>query len=309
MEIEFGVRLSLVPEYFEKHDFTVIMKYARKCEELGFSSAWVMDQLLWGEKGPFECWVTLSALASATKRIRLGPFVNCTSYRNPALLGKMAATLDKISNGRLEFGIGAGWNKKEYNAYGIPFFDNRTRIEQMREAIILIKKMWTEERPSYSGKYFRISEAICEPKPVQKPHPPILIGGGGEKLTLRVVAELADKCNFLEGTLQNYRHKLKILGKLCKEVGRDFSDITKTWHGDIILVEEKSDLISKIEKFKPRGLSLDRYFNQCIAGTPEACVTRLKQYVDLGVTYFIPSLRTIREDLPVFSECVLRALK
>jgi len=305
-QIKFGVRLSLIPEYFERHDFQVIKDYACECERLGYASIWVMDQLLWGEKGPFECWIALTALASVTKRIHLGPFVNCNSFRNPAILAKMAATLDRISEGRLEFGFGAGWNEKEFSAYGIPFHDNSTRIKQMKEAIILIKKMWTEEKPSYRGKYYRISEAICEPKPLQKPHPPILIGGSGEKLTLRIVAELADKSNFLPGSPEFYQHKLEVLRRHCKLVGRDFDEIVKTWNGDVIIVDNKSDLRSKIEKYKPIDIPLKEYLDQNIVGTPHMCIKKLERYIDVGVTYFIPSLRTMRDDLQIFSEQVMK---
>jgi alkanesulfonate monooxygenase SsuD/methylene tetrahydromethanopterin reductase-like flavin-dependent oxidoreductase (luciferase family) len=305
--IDFGVRLSLLPEYFEKHDFEVIKRYACLCEELSFSSLWVMDQLLWGQGGPFECWVALGALASVTKRIRLGPYVNCTSYRNPALLAKMAATLDRISNGRLEFGIGAGWDKKEFDAYGIPFLDNRTRIDQMKEAILIVKKMWTEEKPSYNGTYFRISEAVCEPRPVQEPYPPILVGGESEP-SLRVSAMMADKCNFLHGSFRNYKRKLNVLKMLCKEVDRDFDEITKIWHGDIIVDDDRRSVLNKVEKFKPSDISLDQYLDLNIVGSTEECLAKLRRYVQLGVTYFIPSLRTIKDDLQTFSESVVRAM-
>lgn len=305
-QVKFGVRLSLIQEYTERHDFDVIKYYACECERLGYDSVWVMDQLLWGEKGPFECWIALAALASVTNEIRLGPFVTCNSFRNPALLAKMAATLDRISEGRLEFGIGAGWNKKEYNAYGMTFHKDSTRIKQMKEAIILIKKMWTEDKPSYKGKYYRIHEAICEPKPIQKPHPPILIGGIGEKLTLRVVAELADKSNFLSGSPEYYRHKLEVLKRHCKQVGRNFDGIVKTWSGDVIIVDNKIDLQSKIEANKPTNIPLKEYLGQSIVGTPDMCIKKLESYIDLGITYFIPSLRTMKDDLQVFSEQVMK---
>ena len=153
--------------------------------------------------------------------------VTCNSFRNPALLAKMAATLDVVSNGRLELGIGAGVQKDEHVAYGMPFPAPRERIARLKESVEIIKKLWTEEKASYEGKYYRVDEAVCEPKPLQKPHPPITIGGSGEKLTLKVAAQHADRFDWGTLPFEVYKHKLEVLGGHCKSVGRDVREIEK----------------------------------------------------------------------------------
>ena len=155
------------PQTFER-----VRNVVLECERLGYDSIWLDDHLMYGKTPILECWTTLSALASLTAKIRLGTMVLCNSYRNPALLAKMAATLDVISNGRLELGIGAGVQKDEHEAYGIPFPKPSERIERMKEAVEIIKKLWTEENANYQGKYYTVNEAVCLPKPLQKPHPP-----------------------------------------------------------------------------------------------------------------------------------------
>jgi len=180
-------------------EFEATKNVALQCEKLGFDSIWVYDHFITfpaTTQACFESWTTLSALATLTKNVGLGQIVTCNSYRYPSVLAKMGATLDVISNGRLNLGIGAGWYKLEYNAYGIPYPKDSVRIAQLREAVQIIKKMWTEDEPSFHGQYYTIDKAINSPKPIQKPHPPILIGGRGKKLTLGVMAEFADRCNF-----------------------------------------------------------------------------------------------------------------
>jgi len=190
------------------------------CERLGYDSVWFADHFTTGGFR-FECWTILSSISQITNNMRLGTLVLCNNFRNPALLAKMGATLDVISKGRLDLGIGAGWHKDEHEAYGFgPFPPPSVRVERLRESVEIIKKMWTEDKASYKWKHYITKEAICEPKPVQKPHPPILIGGGGERLTLKVVAACADMWNYM-GSVENYKHKLSVLEKHCKQIGRD----------------------------------------------------------------------------------------
>ena len=158
--------------------FNLIQEVTHECERLGYYSVLLDDHLMLNKMPILECWTTLSALSAATERIRLGTMVTCNSFRNPALLAKMAATVDNISEGRLELAIGAGVQKNEHNAYGFPFPSSKARIERLGEAVEIIKMMWTEEKASYNGKHYLIHDAVCEPKPVQKPHPPITVGGG-----------------------------------------------------------------------------------------------------------------------------------
>jgi alkanesulfonate monooxygenase SsuD/methylene tetrahydromethanopterin reductase-like flavin-dependent oxidoreductase (luciferase family) len=251
----------------------------------------------------FECWTTLSTLSSVTKKIRMGTLVSCNSFRNPSLLAKMAATLDNISNGRLEFGIGAGVQKKEHKAYGYPFPSAGTRIERLKEAVEIIKKMWTEEKASYMGKYYTLQDAFCEPKPLQKPHPPITIGGGGEKLTMRVAAQHADRYDWgYLPSLELYRRKLKLLEEHCEAVGRSFQEIEKScWFaGQIFVGEDREELEKKVVQYAPEGVSLEDFVQTSFVCTPEDCLKQIRQYANLGVNHFMlffgdfPDLRGLR---------------
>jgi alkanesulfonate monooxygenase SsuD/methylene tetrahydromethanopterin reductase-like flavin-dependent oxidoreductase (luciferase family) len=213
----------------------------------------------------------------------------------------MASTLDNISNGRLELGMGAGWHKEEHDAYDFPFPTAKDRIMQLREAITIIKKMWTEKKPSFHGKYYNIEGAICEPKPLQKPHPSLWIGGAGEKLTLKVVAELADGYN-VGASPQDFARKMRILKKHCKKMNRNFSAIQKSWVGEVIIDEDKAALARKIETLKPKQTPLREYLKSTIVGSPEQCAEKVNHYVREGATLFILLFRKYREDIRLFME-------
>lgn len=173
----------------ERPSFNDILSDVLLSERLGYHSIWTYDHMIGMYENPgdnrFECWTTLSALAGATKHIRLGQLVLYNPFRHPPLLAKQSATLDAISGGRLELGLGAGWHKPEFEAYGYPLEGPTVRIRRLDEAALIIKKMWKEESPNFSGRHYEIKRAYCAPKPVQKPHPPLMIGGGGERLLLR----------------------------------------------------------------------------------------------------------------------------
>lgn len=268
------------------HVRTVVLE----CERLGYDSVWLDDHLMYGKHPILECWTTLSALASLTAKIRLGTMVLCNSYRNPALLAKMAATLDNISNGRLEFGIGAGVQKDEHNAYGIPFPKPSDRIDRMKEAVEIIKKMWTEEKANYHGKYYTVNDAVCLPKPRQKPHPPITIGGGGEKLTMKVAAQYADRYDWgYVPSLEQYKHKMKILENHCNAVNRDFQEIEKScWlGGQIFIAQNREEIDEKVSQWKPQNVSLEDFKKSSFITTPEECKRKIREYAGLGVTYFM----------------------
>jgi alkanesulfonate monooxygenase SsuD/methylene tetrahydromethanopterin reductase-like flavin-dependent oxidoreductase (luciferase family) len=261
-----------------------------------------------------ECWTTLAALSAITTHIRLGTMVTCASFRNPALLAKIAASLDVISGGRLEFGIGAGVQKTEHRAYGFPFPKPRVRIERLKEAVEIIKKMWTEEKASYAGKHYKIEDAVCEPKPLQKPHPPITIGGGGEKLLLKVTAQHANRYDWgYLPSLELYKHKLKVLESHCKAVGRNFQEIEKScWPGgQIIIAQNRRELSEKIVREKPKSVALEDFERTALIGTPDECVKKMQPYVDLGVTHFmlffgdLPNLGSLR----LFAETVTKKVR
>lgn len=292
--IKFGVFLPFYAFKTEEKNtassFNRIRKIALECERLGYDSLWLDDHLMFRKQPILECWTTLSALSATSSKIRLGTMVLCNSFRNPAVLAKMAATIDVISKGRLEFGIGTGVQEDEHAAYGIPFLKPPTRTSRLNEAVEIIKKLWTEEKASYQGKYYRTSEAICEPKPVQKPHPPITIGGGGEKLTLKVTAQHADRYDWgYVPTLELYKHKIEVLESHCKAVGRDFNEIEKScWlGGQIFIVPNKKELDKKVLQLKPRNVSLKELKKFNFIATPDECKQEIYRYVSLGVTYFM----------------------
>ena len=264
---------------------------------------------MYGGMPILECWSTLAALSAVTKRLRLGTMVTCASFRSPALLAKIAATVDVISGGRLEFGIGAGVQKTEHRAYGFPFPATSTRIERMKEAVEIIKALWTEEKASYTGKHYSLKEAVCEPKPLQKPHPPITIGGGGEKLTLKITAQHADRYDWgYVPSFETYKHKLKVLERHCRAAGRDFREIGKScWPGgQVVIARNREELDAKIVREKPQALALSDFEKTSLIGTPDECVSKLQPYVDLGVTHFmlffgdLPQLSSLR----LFAETV-----
>jgi len=310
--IKFGAvipqgRLVDLPSINSTDQYNLMKKFVRRIEELNYYSGWLFDHFHpvgYAPKGQsvFECWTTLTALSESTKKIRLGQMVTCNSFRYPSVLAKMAACFDVISNGRLEFGIGAGWLKEEYEGYGIPFPRNKERVDRLEEAVQVIKKMWTEERANFRGRYYNIKEALNNPKPVQKPHPPILIGGGGEKLTLRVVAKYGDRCNF-GGTPEEYKHKLEVLKQYCISEGRPYEEIEKTWHmspafqpsGRVTIGEDEDEVEQILRKCwqveRSPGESFDEFVHRVkekrMAGVPEQIIEKIEKYVELGVTYFI----------------------
>ncbi len=290
--IDFGI---FIPP--ERPSFNDILSDVLLTERLGYHSIWTSDHLIGTYTDPgnnrFECWTTLSALAGATKRIRLGQLVMCNPFRHPPLLAKESATLDSISGGRLELGLGAGWHEPEFRAYGYPFEKPSTRVRRLDEAAQIIKKMWTEESPSFEGRHYKIEGAYCAPKPVQKPHPPLMIGGGGEQLLLRVVARHANVCNFASwrGTPEDYRRKLNVLKTHCKRVGRDPTEIRGSWAAYIFLKKGRREADEALEKYMKRiAVATNRPAESLkppIAGIPSECVEQIKRYVDVGVSLFI----------------------
>jgi F420-dependent oxidoreductase-like protein len=280
-------------------------------ERLGFDSFWVMDhfhqiQVVGRPEEPMlEGWTTISVLAGLTSRIKLGTLVTGNSYRHPSILAKMGATLDVLSKGRLFMGIGAAWNDAEANAYGIPFPGTRERLLRLDEAVQIIRKMWTEDSASFKGEYYAIQDAFCNPKPIQKPTPKILIGGSGERFLLKTVAKYGDACNFF-GSPEIARRKLKVLKQHCDEVGRNYDEITKSVLTPM-MIDEDAALIEKrvaeMSRMMP-GMSLKDYM---IYGTPEGVSKRIEEYRDAGVEYLIFSFNRGEElkALTLFGKSVL----
>lgn len=273
-----------------------------ECERLGYDSVWLDDHLMYKDSQILECWTTLTALAAQTSRIRLGTMVLCNAHRNPALLAKAASTLDVISGGRLEFGLGAGVQEAEHQAYGFGFPKAETRIEQLREALEVIRRLWSYSKASYQGKHYQLKDAVCEPKPFQKPHPPVIVGGGGEKYTLKVAAKYADRCDWGYLPLDVYRHKQTVLHQHCEAIGRNYRSIEQTcWpRGQILMATNQSELEEKIAKYKPEGTSRETFKQYTLLGTPKECLHGFQAYADLGASYYmlyfgdLPSVEGLR---------------
>ncbi len=312
-----GWRLDLPPDMPPTRQWEAIVAVAQRAEELGFDSVWVFDHFHTVPKplsgrSVFEAWTTLTALAALTKRLRLGTLVTCILYRYPTVLAKLVANVDVISNGRVEFGAGACWYEHEFRGYGIPFPKPATRIRMLDEALQIIKMMWTQDEVHFEGRYFKVEGALNDPKPVQKPHPPILIGGAGEKLTLRVVAKHANKYH-VWGDPEHYRRKLEVLRRHCEAVGRNFDEIVKVHDGVVIMgsEEEVKQRLKEFEYFRLSGSTYEGLKKTQYIGTAEEIVSRVAEYVDLGVTEFIfyfpdaYKLRSIEE----FAERVLPELR
>ena len=270
-----------------------------RAENLGFDSFWVMDHFhqisMVGEPSEpmLEGWTTQAAVCGFTSKIRLGTLVTGVIYRYPSILAKIGATLDVLSGGRSFMGIGAAWNEEESRAYGIPFPSVSERFERLDEALQIIHKMWTEDHATFIGKYYQIKDAYCNPKPLQKPHPPILIGGTGERKTFRLVAKYGDACN-LFGSPDTIRKKLAILRERCREVNREYGTILKTKLGHVIIASDKNKVEKMLaEEFK--NVSSEMRSEFVIFGTPEEVRRQVEAFRDSGIEYLIVSLPPSQE--------------
>lgn len=301
-QVHFGVTLPQI-----KRSWQETRAAAETFDSLGFDSVWLNDHL-YGVPMPslpiLEAWTTLSAVAATTQRVRLGTLVSPVGFRNPALLAKMAATLDQISNGRVIVGLGCGWFQMEFEGYGYPFPSLRHRLEQLEEAAVLMKRLWTEPQVSFEGRHFNAREAFCEPKPVQRPHPPIMIGGGGEKLTLRVVAEQADQWNTF-GSPEDFRRKIAILREHGRAVGRNTEEIEVSWAGVMHVTDSASEKAALMQALaETYGRPMEAVEPTVLVGSIEEIIERIGRYLEVGVTHFIcvarppfhhPSLRQFAE--------------
>jgi F420-dependent oxidoreductase-like protein len=293
--------------------FSTIRERAQIADRLGYHSLWVVDHM-WARGIPdmdhLESWTLMTALATATERLRIGTLVMCNSYRNPALLAKMASTLDVVSNGRLELGVGAGWMDEEYRGYGYPFPSIRVRIEQLDEGLAVMKKLFTEQRASFEGKYYSLDDAANNPKPVQRPHPPILIGGAGEKLMLRVVAEHADTWNCPNNASTELPHKIEVLKRHCDAIGRNFDDIEISEQAICVLGANEKDFKAKWATAKQLLGAIFDLEKTAFRGTPAEVAEQLIARRAEGVTFFTTLFSDFHdpETLQLFAEEVVPAL-
>lgn len=282
----------------DKSEFMI--KVAKKAENLGFDSIWTIDHLhpVPDPSLPhpvFECWTTLSAIARETKSIRLGQMVTCACFRNPALLAKMASTVDLLSKGRLELGLGAGWYAEEFKAYGYDFATPRIRLGHLRDTVEIVKKLWTQDKVTHLGEFYQVHDAYSYPRPLQKPHPPLTIAGSGEKITLRIVAEHASYSNF-QDLPPIFAKKLKVLQKHCKDVGRDYNEIGKGYLRNFIVGRNKEEAKERMEKAFLPGDTLENFNLFNTWGEPKTIIDHFKEYRELGVSNFQVYLPNIVDD-------------
>jgi F420-dependent oxidoreductase-like protein len=270
--------------------FDHVVAQARAAEAGGFSSVWVMDhfwqlQALGGPDQPIlEAYVLLGAIAARTERVQLGTLVTGVTYRNPALLAKMVTTLDIVSKGRAVLGIGAAWYEPEHIGLGFDFPPVKERMDRLEEAVQICRAMFRDERPSFAGRYYRIEEARNVPRPLQPGGPPIMIGGSGERRTLRLVAQYADLCN-VSGGAETVRHKLAVLRDHCAAVGRDPGEITTTRLGTLVLTPN-ADETARASEFL-RGIAGDDFSEQFTVGQEAEIVEQVRELVDAGVDELI----------------------
>lgn len=267
-------------------------RVAQTLEQLGYDSLWLYDHFHTVPKveiePTFECWTTMAALAEATTKIRLGQLVTCALYRNPAYLAKISACVDVISGGRVEVGLGAGWKDEEFAAYHYPFPRIRERLDRMADTARILKAMWTEEKASVQGKYLCVTNAVNEPKPLQRPHPPLWIGAQGEKVALRMVAEVADGWNHNRGP-EAYEQKLAILHGHCRDVGRDPKTMRISVERTCAILANEREREAYIARWWPgaRRERVEGFFKESCVGTADEVTKELQFYVDRGAELII----------------------
>ena len=306
----------------KQYEFSKFISIA--ADNIGFDSIYAYDHLIPyykndANKNIFECLTLLSSLTAITKRIKVGQIVTCNSYRNPSLLAKITSTLDVISHGRSELGIGAGWYEREYESYGYDFPFHVTRIDQLDEALTIVKAMWSNEiSPSFEGNYYRIKDAICNPKPIQKPHPIIMIGGSGEKYLLKVAAKHADRYNLFFGSPDNMKRKISVLKEYCKSLESsrgigNHKDIQYSVVLPCIIRDSEEEVYRIIEQYKRNDKTVDQYIKDLVSGiaigVPERIVKGINEYLELGVTHFIFQFIGLDEKtLKLFHSKVIRKI-
>ena len=284
----FGLHLPnyTFPDTPPEHIFDRLLEQVRAAEEAGFDLISVMDHLYQIQGiGPvtdpmLEGWSTLAALARETTRPRLGTVVTGVTYRNPALLAKTATTLDAISGGRAILGIGAAWNDVEHAGYGYEFPSVGERMDRLDEALTIIRAMFTEERPSFAGRYYRIEEALNVPRPVQPRGPRILVGGGGEQRTLKIAAKHADMTHWFPLGFDVLRHKTEVLERHCAEIGRDPATIERTMAAPVLVVGNDAERRAALEFIPEERRPYVK------VGPPEQMADALRPYLDAGFTGF-----------------------
>jgi F420-dependent oxidoreductase-like protein len=290
--IRFG--LQAAPQQITVAELQEVWKEA---EDLGFDTLWVNDHLLPSVGPPdganLDGWTTLAAIAAATSRVKIGALVTSNTFRHPAVLAKMATTVDHLSNGRLILGIGAGYLESEHQAYGITLPPVKERTKRLEEALEVITKLWTADSTvSFKGQYYTLVDAPFMPKPLQRPYPPIMIGGVGEKRVLPLVARYAQMWNIGNLTPDEIAAKSKVLEEYCRKIGRNCAEIERSYLTPLYVKTDPAEAQGFLERVaKQRGLSVEQARKSLLVGDPAAIRRQLQTYIDVGVTHFIIALR------------------
>ena len=285
-----------------------ILEASTKIEKLKFESVWVYDHFHTvpspTQDPTFECWSLMAALSQVTSEVRIGQMCTCNSYRNPAYLTKVASSIDAMSGGRLEFAIGAGWYDQEYKAYGYEYPSAGVRLKMLEEALQIYIAMTTQDKASFEGDYYKITDAINQPKPLQKPYPPLWVCGGGEKVTLKLLAKYGDYGNW-DVDVEGFVHKSKILKTHCEEQNRNYSDIKKTLHTNVIIGNDEKDLDAKINKIVDvTGIPKEMYIDRPLVGVKEKVFDTIDEFSSVECEYLIAYIPDIvwGDTLEILSE-------
>lgn len=263
-----------------------VVDVAGLIEDAGYDSIWVYDHFhthpVVKQETTFEAWTLMAALAAVTTKARLGQMCTCALYRPPAMLAKIASSIDVISGGRLDVGIGAGWSKREFEAYGYRYPSDGERLDMLEESVQVLLAMWTQDEASFQGVHYTVDGAINRPRAIQKPHPPLWIAGGGEKRTLRIVARYGDFANFGDG-IEVFRHKSEVLAAHCEAVGRPFEEIGRTEHMMSVIGRDEDDLRHKLEiAAHRRNCSPEEFQEEHFAVTVPQAVDMMGQFISEG---------------------------
>ena len=291
-----------------EQQWDTIIEASAKIEKLNYASVWVYDHFHTvpspTQDPTFECWSLMAALSQVTTNVRIGQMCTCNSYRNPAYLTKVASTIDSMSGGRLEFAIGAGWYDQEYKAYGYDYPSAGVRLKMLEEALQIYIAMTTQDKASFEGDYYKIKDAINQPKPLQKPYPPLWVCGGGEKVTLKLLAKYGDYGNW-DVDVEGFVHKSKILRSHCDEQNRNYSDIKKTLHTNVIIGNDEKDLDAKINKIvNVTGIPKEMYIDRPLVGVKEKVFDTIDEFSSVECEYLIAYIPDIvwGDTLEILSE-------
>ena len=274
-----------------ENQWDTILEASKKIEDLNYESVWVYDHFHTvpspTQDPTFECWSLMAALSQVTEKVRIGQMCTCNSYRNPAYLTKVASTIDSMSGGRLEFAIGAGWYDQEYKAYGYDYPTAGVRLKMLEEALQIYIAMNTKDKASFNGEYYSINNAINQPKPLQKPYPPLWVCGGGEKVTLKLLAKYGDYGNW-DVDVDGFISKSKILKNHCEQQNRDYSEIKKTLHTNVVIGENEIDLNNKINKISEvTGIPKEMYIDKPLIGTVDKVFETIDEFKSVECAYII----------------------